>query len=79
MAQVITQALRKATEALEFYADIESWEHIAPGRAIYTVILDDIGDGDYDNGNGTDDMSVGGLRARSILTEIEALASGELK
>ena len=61
----------EARKVIEFYGDLESWEHISPGRSTYTVILDDLGDGDYDNGNGTDDMSVGGLKARAFLAKLD--------
>ena len=59
-------------EALEFYADLDSWHHLTTeSTKYYKIDLSDVGNGDFDNGNGTDDDNVGGKRARLALEEIK--------
>ena len=63
-----------ATEALEFYAHVDHWNHINPQTALYTVIgSDDIGDGSFQFNEDIDDDNVGGKKARQALAEIKGV------
>ena len=63
--------LKLATEALEFYADIENWHSLTTESIKYHKIdIQDVGNGGFDNGYGTDDDNVGGKKAREALKEI---------
>ena len=77
-AQARIKKLEKALEvmrsAVEFYASADVWQHVAPEKAKWSVIEDDdLGDGDFDFNEITDDMSVGGKRARQALAEVEEI------
>lgn len=63
-------------EVLEFYADLDSWNHLTTeSTKYYKIDLSDVGNGDFDNGNGTDDDNVGGKRAREALKKIEEMSN----
>lgn len=60
----------KALEVIEFYADGDSWGHESPSSTSYSVIdTTDMGNGDFDLNEITDDNGVGGLKARKFLEE----------
>lgn len=64
----LEQENARLREALEFYADIDSWHHMTTESIKYYVVdISDIGEGEFDNGNGVDDCGVGGKRARQTL------------
>lgn len=57
----------------EFYADIDSWEHLTTESIKYVkILLCDYGDGDFYKGN-TDDSNVGGKLARDIQRQVKEL------
>ena len=63
-------------ETVEFYACIESWQHLNTGSIKYGKIIPSdygIGNFDQDQGYSTDDNYVGGLRARQALKEIKEI------
>jgi len=71
------EALKIAVEALEFYADGESWSTIDHSKSPTTYDRleydKDLGDGDFQITEDTDDSNVSGLRARKSLAEIRKL------
>jgi len=75
------EALKIAVEALEFYADGESWSTIDHSKSPTTYDRleydKDLGDGDFQITEDTDDSNVSGLRARKSLAEIRKL-SGDI-
>lgn len=67
--EALKQEDAKLREALEFYADIDSWHHLTTESIKYHKIdPSDIGDGDFLKGE-TDDSGVGGKRAREALKQ----------
>lgn len=67
---VLSWKLEKAVEALRFYADGDSWGHESPSSTSYSVIdKEDMGIGEFNLNELTDDDRVGGLRARKFLEE----------
>ncbi len=75
------EALKIAVEALEFYADGESWSTIDHSKIPTTYDRleydKDLGDGDFQITEDTDDSNVSGLRARKSLAEIRKLRGEE--
>lgn len=71
------ESLKIAVEALEFYADGESWSTIDHSKIPTTYDRleydKDLGDGDFQITEDTDDSNVSGLRARKSLAEIRKL------
>lgn len=71
------EALKIAVEALEFYADGESWSTIDHSKRPTTYDRleydKDLGVGDFQITEDTDDSNVSGLRARKSLAEISKL------
>ena len=62
--------LEKAVKVIEFYADGDSWGHESPSSTSYSVIdKEDMGIGEFNLNELTDDDRVGGLRARKFLEE----------
>ena len=69
--------LEIAVEALEFYADSDSWGHIEPGTHYATNIYQCVDKEDYGEGDfiisermNIDDSGVGGKRARQALEKL---------
>lgn len=69
--------LEIAVEALEFYADGDSWGHVAPGTHYVTNVYQCVDKTDYGEGDFTisermniDDSGVGGRRARQALEKL---------
>lgn len=77
----LEKALKIAVEALEFYADGESWSTIDHSKSPTTYDRleydKDLGDGDFQITEDTDDSNVSGLRARKSLAEIRKLRGEE--
>lgn len=64
------EELKEAREVIGFYGDIDSWHSLLTESIKYHRIdLDDVGDGEFDNGHETDDSGVGGKRARAFLAK----------
>ena len=67
----LKEQVKVMREALEFYADGSNWEHISPHKAEYRVIEEsDMGDGNFQITQMTDDEWVGGKRARATLEKV---------
>lgn len=75
--ELADEALKIAVEALEFYADGQSWSTIDHSKSPTTYDRleydKDLGDGDFQITEDTDDSNVSGLRARKSLAEIQKL------
>jgi hypothetical protein len=63
--------LKKAEDVIEFYADGDNWGHINADTAVYSVIQNDLGVGDFDLNDIVDDDGVGGLLAREYFKNKE--------
>lgn len=70
-ANSLKPLILELVEALEFYADVESWEYENPQSATYSRILkEDHGHGDFQFNDITDDSRVGGLKSRLALQKL---------
>jgi len=65
-----------ATKALEFYANQDNWRHCSPFESSYLydmVDKSDLGIGDFELDEFTDDKDVGGVAARVALAKIKEM------